>query len=51
MPDYDLEPQVVMTVPLLVGLDGEEKMSKSRGNYVGVTDAAEEMFGKAMSHS
>lgn len=49
MPDYGLEPQVVMTFPLLVGLDGEEKMSKSRGNYVGITDAPEEMFGKVMS--
>ena len=49
MPDYGLEPQVVMTFPLLVGLDGEEKMSKSRGNYVGITDPPEEMFGKVMS--
>jgi tyrosyl-tRNA synthetase len=49
MPDYDLEPQVVMTFPLLVGLDGAEKMSKSRGNYVGVTDPPQEMFGKVMS--
>ena len=49
MPDYGLEPQVVMTFPLLVGLDGEEKMSKSRGNYVGITDPPEQMFGKVMS--
>jgi tyrosyl-tRNA synthetase len=49
MPDYGLEPQVVMTYPLLVGLDGVEKMSKSRGNYVGITDPAAEMFGKVMS--
>jgi tyrosyl-tRNA synthetase len=49
MPDYGLEPQVVMTFPLLVGVDGEEKMSKSRGNYVGITDPPEEMFGKVMS--
>lgn len=49
MPHYDLEPQVVMTFPLLVGLDGREKMSKSKGNYVGVNDAPEEMFGKVMS--
>ena len=49
MPDYDLEPQVVMTFPLLVGLDGVEKMSKSRGNYIGVTDPPQEMFGKVMS--
>jgi len=45
----DQEPQVVLTMPLLVGLDGTEKMSKSKGNYVGVTDAANEMFGKLMS--
>ena len=49
MPHYGLEPQVVMTYPLLVGLDGVEKMAKSRGNYIGVTDAPEEMFGKVMS--
>lgn len=42
-------PQVAMTMPLLVGLDGAEKMSKSLGNYVGVTEAADEMFGKVMS--
>jgi tyrosyl-tRNA synthetase len=51
MPSYGLEPQVVMTTPLLEGLDGIEKMSKSLGNYVGVTDSAEEMFGKIMSVS
>ena len=49
MPHYGLEPQVVMTFPLLVGLDGHEKMSKSRGNYIGITDPPEEMFGKVMS--
>jgi tyrosyl-tRNA synthetase len=49
MPEYGLEPQVVMTFPLLVGLDGREKMSKSRGNYIGVTESPEEMFGKVMS--
>jgi tyrosyl-tRNA synthetase len=49
MPHYGLEPQVVVTYPLLVGTDGELKMSKSRGNYVGITDAPEEMFGKTMS--
>ena len=42
-------PQVVMTMPLLVGLDGVQKMSKSLGNYVGVDDEPEEMFGKVMS--
>ncbi|UCG16839.1 MAG: tyrosine--tRNA ligase [Phycisphaerales bacterium] len=42
-------PQVVMVVPLLIGLDGKEKMSKSLGNYVGVTEGASDMFGKIMS--
>ena len=51
MPSYQLEPQVVMTTPLLEGLDGVEKMSKSLGNYVGVTETAGEMFGKLMSIS
>jgi tyrosyl-tRNA synthetase len=51
MPAYDLEPQVVMTTPLLEGLDGLEKMSKSLGNYVGVTETPAEMFGKLMSVS
>jgi tyrosyl-tRNA synthetase len=46
---YDLEPQVVMTWPLLVGTDGVDKMSKSLGNYVGITDPPGEMFGKLMS--
>ena len=49
MPQYGLEPQVVVTFPLLVGTDGELKMSKSRGNYIGITEAPEEMFGKVMS--
>lgn len=43
------EPQIVMITPILVGLDGTEKMSKSLGNYVGVTEAAHDMFGKLMS--
>ena len=51
MSNYQLEPQVVMTTPLLEGLDGVEKMSKSLGNYVGVTESADEMFGKLMSIS
>ena len=51
MPAFDLEPQVVMTTPILEGLDGVDKMSKSLGNYVGVTEAASEMFGKLMSIS
>jgi tyrosyl-tRNA synthetase len=44
-------PQIVMTMPILVGLDGKEKMSKSKNNYVGVTDASGDMFGKVMSIS
>ena len=51
MPAYGLERQVIMTTPLLEGLDGVEKMSKSTGNYVGVTDTPSEMFGKLMSIS
>ncbi len=51
MPAFGLEPQIVMTTPLLEGLDGVEKMSKSLGNYVGVADAPAEMFGKVMSIS
>ncbi len=49
MESYGLTPQSILTVPLLVGLDGEQKMSKSSGNYVGVHDAPEDMFGKIMS--
>jgi tyrosyl-tRNA synthetase len=49
MQDYGLDPQLVMTYPLLVGVDGEDKMSKSRGNYIGINDPPEEMFGKTMS--
>ena len=48
---YGQEPQVVMTLPLLEGLDGVQKMSKSLGNYVGVTDEPADMFGKVMSVS
>ena len=46
---YGMEPQCVVTTPLLVGTDGSTKMSKSVGNYIGVTDPPGEMFGKAMS--
>ena len=46
---YGQEPQAVITHPLLVGLDGREKMSKSLGNSVGITDEASEMYGKVMS--
>jgi len=45
------KPQIVMTMPILVGLDGKEKMSKSKNNYIGVTDEPNEMFGKVMSIS
>jgi tyrosyl-tRNA synthetase len=51
MREYGLEPQVVLTTPLLEGLDGVEKMSKSLGNYIGVTEPPAEMFGKVMSLS
>jgi tyrosyl-tRNA synthetase len=45
---YGQKPQSVLTMPILVGTDGVQKMSKSLGNYIGVTDAPEEMFGKTM---
>jgi len=48
---YGQPPQVVITTPILVGLDGKEKMSKSKGNYIGVTDEPNDMFGKVMSIS
>ena len=48
---YGPPPQVVLTMPILEGLDGVQKMSKSLGNYVGITDAPDEMFGKLMSVS
>ena len=46
--DYDQEPQDIMVFPLLVGLDGKEKMSKSLGNYIGISEPAEVMYEKAM---
>jgi tyrosyl-tRNA synthetase len=49
--DFGQEPQIVLTMPLLEGLDGVQKMSKSLGNYIGITDAPGEMFGKIMSIS
>jgi tyrosyl-tRNA synthetase len=49
--DFGQEPQVVMTTPLLEGIDGVQKMSKSLDNYIGITDEADEMFGKVMSIS
>jgi tyrosyl-tRNA synthetase len=48
---HDQSPQVVITMPILVGLDGKEKMSKSKDNYIGVTDEPKDMFGKVMSIS
>lgn len=48
---YGQQPQIVITMPILVGLDGKEKMSKSKGNYIGVTDEPNDMFGKIMSIS
>ncbi|HUV67472.1 MAG TPA: tyrosine--tRNA ligase [Sedimentisphaerales bacterium] len=48
---YSQPPQIVITMPILVGLDGTEKMSKSKGNYIGVTDEPNDMFGKVMSIS
>ena len=48
---YGQEPQVVLTMPLLEGLDGVNKMSKSLGNYIGITDPSTDMFGKLMSIS
>ncbi|KPK68358.1 tyrosyl-tRNA synthetase [candidate division TA06 bacterium SM1_40] len=47
--EYGQEPQVVVTMPLLVGTDGVEKMSKSAGNYIGITESPREMYGKLMS--
>ncbi|HLA80582.1 MAG TPA: tyrosine--tRNA ligase [Thermoleophilia bacterium] len=49
MEAYGLPPQSILTVPLLVGTDGEQKMSKSYGNYIGVNDLPDDMFGKVMS--
>lgn len=49
--EYNQEPQVVITTPLLEGLDGVQKMSKSYGNYIGIDEPASEMFGKVMSVS
>jgi len=51
MREYGLEPQVVLTMPLLEGLDGVEKMSKSLGNYIGINEEPSSMFGKVMSIS
>jgi tyrosyl-tRNA synthetase len=47
--EYGLEPQVILTMPLLVGTDGIEKMSKSIGNYIAISDTPDEMYGKTLS--
>ena len=49
--EFDQEPQVIITTPLLEGLDGVQKMSKSLGNYIGIEEPSNEMFGKVMSIS
>jgi len=49
--DFNQEPQVIITMPLLEGIDGIRKMSKSYGNYIGITEPPREMFGKIMSIS
>jgi tyrosyl-tRNA synthetase len=49
--EYNQKPQIVMTMPLLEGLDGVEKMSKSLNNYIGITEPPNEIFGKVMSIS
>lgn len=46
---YDHQPQMILTLPILVGLDGEAKMSKSLGNYIGIEESPQQIFGKAMS--
>ena len=46
---YGVPPQVAVTLPILPGTDGEKRMSKSEGNYIGVTEPAADVFGKAMS--
>jgi tyrosyl-tRNA synthetase len=51
MREFDLEPQAILTTPLLEGTDGIEKMSKSLGNYIGFTEPPEDIFGKTMSIS
>jgi len=49
--EFGMEPQVILTMPLLVGLDGVEKMSKSYNNYIGISESPKEIFGKALSIS
>jgi tyrosyl-tRNA synthetase len=47
--EYDIEPQIILTMPLLVGTDGTEKMSKSYDNYIGIDDTPQDMYGKTLS--
>ncbi len=47
--EYGMDPQVILTMPLLIGTDGVEKMSKSLGNYIAITDTPDEMYGKTLS--
>ena len=47
--EFGIEPQVILTMPLLVGTDGVEKMSKSYGNYIGISDSPQDIFGKTLS--
>ncbi len=49
MEGFGLRPQIALTLPILVGTDGEQRMSKSTGNYIGIAEPAEEMYGKLMS--
>jgi tyrosyl-tRNA synthetase len=49
--EFDIEPQVILTMPLLVGTDGVEKMSKSYDNYIGISESPQEIFGKTLSIS
>lgn len=47
--EYGQEPQIILTLPVLEGLDGKQRMSKSLGNYIGIDEAANEIYGKTMS--
>jgi tyrosyl-tRNA synthetase len=47
--EYKQEPQVILTLPILLGTDGANRMSKSLGNYIGISEPPEEIFGKTMS--
>src|SRR3546814_4535983 len=49
--EYGIEPQCILTMPLLEGTDGVEKMSKSKGNYIGISEAPDGMFGRSEEHT